>query len=490
MKIPTINNSLYSNREKSQLTSNRVSFLRKTKNAKIVSDKISTILPSMKLGDVVTVGKDIASVKEGLQKAILQFNCTIKRIFHIVASVAVPMAITIDDEDDFKCINIGDATFALVTSENNPDTPCKHLALEPTESSYLSEGDTIVIGDYEIVVSDVLNDFANAQDFEFTLPSPSKLASKVYDFSIVQQPEIEKNNLSVLKELISTSETTKKRGGLSFKDVGGLDKVLDELKKSVVYPIKYPFAYEDVRLNKGILLYGPPGTGKTLLAEALAGECAAHYTKICGSELESKWVGETEENWRNLFNEAKEKQPSIIFIDEFDAVAKNRDNSTTDAHGPKVVNQILALMSDLEKSSDKVFVIAATNKPKLFDSAVVRSGRFGKHIEVTAPDRSGLDAIFEIHTKGKSLDKNLDKKSLLDLFYEKRTTGADIKHIVNEAHLNSWVRCGIFEKMEQETLLRDDIKKVFINQEDFSKAFEQWSKQQNKNDRKPIGYGK
>ena len=223
------------------------------------------------------------------------------------------------------------------------------------------------------------------------------------------------------------------------------------------------------------------------MAEALAGECDAHYKKICGSELESKWVGESEANWRALFDEAKQNQPAIIFIDEFDSVAKNRDDSMSE-HGSKVVNQVLALMSDLEKVDAQVFVIAATNKPELFDSAVLRSGRFGKHIKVDAPDRSGLDAIFSIHTRNKKIDDKLNISDLLDIFASRKMTGADIKYIVNEAHLNSWLRMNVFEKMEQGCFTKEDMKEIFITREDFDKALDAMNKQKNKTERKVIGF--
>ena len=492
MKIPAINIGLQYvslNRE-AQVKEASPVFKKNSREVRILEDKVSHILPLMKFGDVITVGKDISKVRDGLRKTLLQFNSAIKRIFHIDAPLAEPIAIAIDDESDFKCVNLGEKPIALVTSIENEEFPEKHIAIEPESSWLLSDGDTIVDGKNEFVIRDVLNEFANTKDAEFDFPLVTSFASAIYDFSQIQQPSIEKCNLAILKEFIKAEEAQTPKDKLSFKDVGGLDNVVDELKRSVVFPIKYPFAYENIALNRGILLYGPPGTGKTLLAEALAGECDAHYTKICGSDMESKWVGETEENWRNLFLDAKENQPSIIFIDEFDAVAKNRDNAAGDAHGPKVVNQILALMSDLEKSGDQIFVIAATNKPQLFDSAVVRSGRFGKQIEVTPPNRNGMGAIWAIHTSGKILDKKLNVEKLLDEFYAKKMTGADIKHIVNEAHLNSWVRNSVFEKMENGSLKKNDMKRVAINQEDFSKALKQWNHQQNKNERKPIGFGK
>jgi ATP-dependent 26S proteasome regulatory subunit len=477
-------------KQRTQKTPNpNLTFQRKTKESKILGEKISNILPSMKIGDVITVGKNIDTVSEGLRKTILQFDCAIKRVFHIIASIKVPMAITFDEDCEFKCVNIGDETFALVTSENNEEMPNKHIALDPSESFYLTENDTIVIGDDEIIITDVLDDYANSKDMNFELPTPNEIASQVYNFSEIQLSEIERSNLSVLNDLLKSSKSTSKSKKLSFKDVGGLDNVINKLKKGIVYPIEFSYAYADRdKTNKGFILYGPPGTGKTLLAQALANESNAHYIKLNGLEMASKWVGESEENWRKLFEAAKENQPAIIFIDEFDAVARSRRGE--DVHGDKVVNQMLTLMDDVEKENQQVYVITATNKLEALDEAISRSGRFGEYIEVAAPNREGLEQIFNIHSRKKRLDKDFDKNKFLNDCASAKTTGADIAFIVEKAHEYSWERAGIYEKMENKTLKPEDVLNTSITQEDFKKAFELWNNQHNKNKRRPIGFSK
>ena len=202
--------------------------------------------------------------------------------------------------------------------------------------------------------------------------------------------------------------------------------------------------------------------------------------------MESKWVGESEENWRNLFELARENQPSIIFIDEFDAVAKKR--SGKDVYGDKVVNQLLTLMSDVEKNGDDIYVIAATNKLNMLDDAITRSGRFGQHIEVKAPDTlDGILKIFDIHTRNKSLASDIDKNKLAKELLDMKTTGADISHIVNAANENAFERTGIYKKMEDGSFTKSDIDSLEITSADFSKAVDDFSNKSGKT-YKPIGF--
>ena len=149
---------------------------------------------------------------------------------------------------------------------------------------------------------------------------------------------------------------------------------------------------------------------------------------------------------------------------------------------------MLTLMSDIEKENQQVFVIAATNKLESVDSAVVRSGRFGEHIEVPAPDREGLDKIFDVHARGKNIDSEFNKNELLDKCADKKMTGADIAYLLNKAHEVSWERCGIYEKMENHTLTKEDIVKTSIIEEDFNNAYDEMIKSRTKQTRNPIGY--
>lgn len=450
--------------------------------------KLAYMFDNFTSSDLIAVGKSSEEVKVGITKAIEEFGNIIKRILFVKhGGISVPMVFGIQDGEDIYCTNIGEKDLTIATG-SIADT------VEPNDTYFIDQGDVIINNNVNISI-DMYGEFTEAgedmEDVEL-LSNPENFATKVFDLAETQRNKIVSANKAAFATMLNAEELEKDKGAkvkkLTFNDVGGMDKTIEALKRSIKYPIQFPFAYENVSLNRGVLLYGKPGTGKTLLAEALAGECDAKFMKICGTDFETKWVGETERKWRELFDEAKKNQPSIIFVDEFDAVVKERGRSENSSNADKVVNQILSLMSDLEKSSDNVFIIATTNKPETIDSAIMRTGRFGKKIEIPVPDRNGLDAIFSIHTRGKQLDPNINKEKLLDSFLSRSFTGADIKHVVNEAHTNSWTRAGVYEKMEAGTLTPEDMVSVAITEEDLELAITDWDNHQTKKTRKPVGF--
>ena len=219
----------------------------------------------------------------------------------------------------------------------------------------------------------------------------------------------------------------------------------------------------------------------------MANEAGANFISLNGLELESKWAGEAEEGWRELFKDAKENQPSIIFLDEFDAVARKRGGS--DEYGDKIVNQILTLMTDIDNEGDNVFVLAATNNFDALDKAITRAGRFGKHYKVDTPDLDGLRDIFKIHTKNKQIDENVDVEGMLKKLEGLKASGADVRFVVNEAHHHGFKRSGIYEKMENKTFKKSDTDNFKIIQEDFDNAMNDFLENKKASDRHPIGYG-
>lgn len=458
--------------------------------------KLTHMFASCKPGDVIAVGKSFAEIQSGIAKSIDKFSNVIKRVFFVKhGGLAVPLAFApaINLDSAWACTNIGDKKVLLSTSEIVED-------IEPTDCVGIDEGDVIINNKVNIPIG-ISPDYAeDAEDLNdvVLLTNPGNFAAKVIDLSDIQQLKIAEVNADTVASLETENVNLKSEGkkdgklhNLSFKDVGGLDSVIEKLEDAILFPIKFDYAYKEdgVEVNKGVLLHGKPGTGKTLIAEALANECNANFVKICGTDLESKWVGDTEGMWRKLFKDAIEKQPSIIFVDEIDAVTKERGEGVNNQHNDKVVTQILTLMGDLEKSDDKVFVIATTNKPKTMDSAILRSGRFGEIIEVTEPNREGKKSILNIHTRKKRIDPNLDIEKLLDEFDKRGFTGADIKHITNKAHTISWNRQGIRQKMKDGTLTRQDMLGTNINFEDFEKALADWDNTQvSRNKRNPIGF--
>ena len=290
--------------------------------------------------------------------------------------------------------------------------------------------------------------------------------------------DIQKYNatrLSALKQ--NTGKKTSQIKKIMFSDIGAQDENIKALEQNVIFPVMYPDFYKGFRINKGILLYGPPRCGKTMLALALSNELGVNFIKLGANDLTHSHVGKTEENWRNLFKNAIENQPSIIFIDEIDSIARTRGGaSDTARHQDDIVNQLLTLMSDLEKSDDMVFVIAATNRPELLDKALINSGRFGLALEVKMPDIEGTKQIYDIYEKGKPLDNDIDKDKICKKMFENHFSGSDIAETFYAAHSCALDRLGIYEKMRNRTVNKVDLDNFKINMVDMENAVEKLAK--------------
>ena len=261
----------------------------------------------------------------------------------------------------------------------------------------------------------------------------------------------------------------------TFDDIAGMDETIEEMKKHVLFPLIYPEAFPDVT-NCGTILYGPPGTGKTLLAQAILGEVKKrngkdiHFMNIDGQSLSNRYVGVTESMWRDVFKEAVEKQPSIIFIDEIDAILSARmdepDNGTA-KYCNSVVSQFLTLISDIEKNNDRVYIIGATNRPQAIDNAIKRKGRLGHMVAVNRPDKKGCFAILNHYLKDKNVSEDFDRDLFALKLYENRCTGADIANIVNLARDNMYERLGIYEQMDNGTFDSKSLMDLEYIEDDF-----------------------
>ncbi|MBS3112586.1 CDC48 family AAA ATPase [Candidatus Woesearchaeota archaeon] len=245
---------------------------------------------------------------------------------------------------------------------------------------------------------------------------------------------------------------------INWEEIGGLDEVKQELKEAVEWPIKFPEAFVKLGITppKGILLYGPPGTGKTLLAKAVASESEFNFILVKGSELLSKWVGESEKGVKKIFAKARQASPSIIFFDEIDALAPSRNVSSNNDVSEKVVNQLLTEIDGLEEMHD-VVIIGATNRPDILDPALLRPGRFDRIVLVGAPDEKNREIIFKVHTKKMPLAKDIDISKLA-----KKTdsyVGADIAGICKEAAIFA-LRENMDAKEVQMKHFEEAIKKV------------------------------
>ncbi|AMM53891.1 CDC48 family AAA ATPase [Pyrococcus kukulkanii] len=256
-----------------------------------------------------------------------------------------------------------------------------------------------------------------------------------------------------------------------WDDIGGLEEVKQQLREAVEWPLKYPKAFKKLGITppKGILLYGPPGTGKTLLAKAIATESQANFIAIRGPEVLSKWVGESEKRIREIFRKARQAAPSIIFIDEIDAIAPARGTSEGEKVTDRLINQLLTEMDGIQENSG-VVVIAATNRPDILDPALLRPGRFDRLILVPAPDEKARLEIFKVHTRNMPLAKDVDLRELA-----RRTegyTGADIAALVREAALNALKRAVSSlprEIVEEES--EEFLNNLVVTRRDFEEAF-------------------
>ncbi|RLJ09779.1 MAG: hypothetical protein DRP15_02440, partial [Candidatus Aenigmatarchaeota archaeon] len=256
---------------------------------------------------------------------------------------------------------------------------------------------------------------------------------------------------------------------ITYEDIGGLHDAIQKIREMVELPLRHPelFTRLGIEPPKGVLLYGPPGTGKTLLAKAVANESGASFYAINGPEIMSKWYGQSEENLRKIFEEAEKNAPSIIFIDEIDAIAPKREEVTGEVER-RVVSQILTLMDGL-KSRGKVIVIAATNRPNAIDPALRRPGRFDREIEIGVPDQKGRKEILQIHTRNMPLADDVDLDWLASITYG--FVGADLEVLCKEAAMSALRRnLPQISWKEQEELPPKVLENLKVTKKDFQNA--------------------
>ncbi len=255
---------------------------------------------------------------------------------------------------------------------------------------------------------------------------------------------------------------------LSYEDIGGLSEEISRIREMIELPLRHPELFKRLGIEppKGVLLHGPPGTGKTLLARAVANETEANFYVLSGPEIMSKFYGESEKKLRDLFKEASDNAPSILFIDELDAIAPKREEVTGEVER-RVVAQMLALMDGLE-SRGQVIVIGATNRVNAIDPALRRPGRFDREIEIGIPDRDGRYEVLLIHTRGMPIDKDVDLNRLADLTHG--FVGADISALVKESAMQSLRRMLPELNLEDEEVPMEILQKINVINEDFRNA--------------------
>ena len=273
---------------------------------------------------------------------------------------------------------------------------------------------------------------------------------------------------------ISESVTPEEETGSSYvtyEEVGGLDREIQRVREMVELPLRHPSLFKRLGIDppKGVLLRGPPGCGKTLLAKAVANESEAHFISINGPEIMSKFYGESEKNLRKLFLEAEEKSPSIIFIDEIDAIAPKRETVTGEVER-RVVAQLLALMDGLH-GRGRVIVIGATNRPNSLDPALRRPGRFDREIEIKVPNEKGRREVFLIHTRNMPLDKKISIKEYSQITHG--FVGADISAVCREAAMAALRRYLPRIDLDSEFIDEELLEQMEVLKDDFDEALKE-----------------
>lgn len=399
----------------------------------------------IKVGDIVQIDGNRKTVAKVLRGGPEDAN---RGIIRIDGSTRRNAGVSLDERVGIKKVTAKNAekiTFA----------PTEQLRLQGGEE-YLKqvlEGRAIAKGD-----TITLNVMGNKIDLVVTSFAPSGdavLMASTTEVKVSDKPAA--NNGDVPK--------------VSYDDIGGLGDAVKKIREMVELPLRHPELFKrlGVEAPKGVLLHGPPGTGKTMLAKAVAGETSSNFISIGGPEIVSKFYGESEGKLREIFKDAEENAPSIIFIDEIDSIAPKRDEVNGEEER-RIVAQLLSLMDGLN-SRGKVVVIGATNRPNSIDEALRRPGRFDREIEIGIPDRDGRLEILEIHTRGMPLADDVDLKWLADKTHG--YAGADLSALTKEAAMAALRRVLPDVDLEAEEIPRDVLNSISVTKDDFKNALKE-----------------
>ena len=396
----------------------------------------------IKVGDIVQIDGNKKTVAKVLRGAPEDAN---RGIIRIDGSTRRNAGVSLDERVGIKKVTAKNA-------EKITFSPTEQLRLQGGEE-YLKqvlEGRAIAKGD-----TITLNVMGNKIDLVVTSFAPSGdavLMASTTEVKVSDKPAA--NNGDVPK--------------VSYDDIGGLGDAVKKIREMVELPLRHPELFKrlGVEAPKGVLLHGPPGTGKTMLAKAVAGETSSNFISIGGPEIVSKFYGESEGKLREIFKDAEENAPSIIFIDEIDSIAPKRDEVNGEEER-RIVAQLLSLMDGLN-SRGKVVVIGATNRPNSIDEALRRPGRFDREIEIGIPDRDGRLEILEIHTRGMPLADDVDLKWLADKTHG--YAGADLSALTKEAAMAALRRVLPDVDLEAEEIPREVLNSISVTKDDFKNA--------------------
>ncbi|EMA01874.1 transitional endoplasmic reticulum ATPase [Haloarcula vallismortis] len=294
-----------------------------------------------------------------------------------------------------------------------------------------------------------------------TEPSGTVVVTDSTDIQVSEMPAEQVHSGEGAPEARDTPDVT-------YEDIGGLDRELEQVREMIELPMRHPELFQQLGIEppKGVLLHGPPGTGKTLMAKAVANEIDAYFTTISGPEIMSKYYGESEEQLREIFDEASENSPAIVFIDEIDSIAPKRGETQGDVER-RVVAQLLSLMDGLEERG-QVIVIGATNRVDAIDPALRRGGRFDREIEIGVPDKEGRKEILQVHTRGMPLSEKIDIEN-----YAENThgfVGADLASLTKESAMNALRRIRPELDLESDEIDAEVLERLEISDTDFREA--------------------
>ena len=294
-----------------------------------------------------------------------------------------------------------------------------------------------------------------------TEPSGTVVVTDSTDIQVSEMPAEQVHSGEGAPEASDTPDVT-------YEDIGGLDRELEQVREMIELPMRHPELFQQLGIEppKGVLLHGPPGTGKTLMAKAVANEIDAYFTTISGPEIMSKYYGESEEQLREVFEEAEENAPAIVFIDEIDSIAPKRGETQGDVER-RVVAQLLSLMDGLEERG-QVIVIGATNRVDAIDPALRRGGRFDREIEIGVPDKEGRKEILQVHTRGMPLAEEINIEN-----YAENThgfVGADLATLTKESAMNALRRIRPELDLESDEIDAEVLERLEISDTDFREA--------------------
>ncbi|WP_128476130.1 CDC48 family AAA ATPase [Halorussus pelagicus] len=299
---------------------------------------------------------------------------------------------------------------------------------------------------------------------------PLKVASTDPEGTVVVTDSTEINISERAAEEIAQGAGSGPEGtpSVTYEDIGGLEGELEQVREMIELPMRHPelFSRLGIEPPKGVLLHGPPGTGKTLMAKAVANEIDAHFQTISGPEIMSKYYGESEEKLREVFEDAEQNAPAIIFIDELDSIAPKREEAGGDVER-RVVAQLLSLMDGLEERGE-VTVIAATNRVDAIDPALRRPGRFDREIDIGVPDREGRLEIMQVHTRGMPLADGVDLEAYADNTHG--FVGADLESLAKEGAMNALRRIRPEIDLEEDEIPADVLDSLQVTERDLREA--------------------